>query len=118
MQKSERSVYRSEDFQQWREAGTLDITPKFQRRPVWTSAARSYFIDTILRSMPVPPIYIRIVQSTDRRGYVRQIVDGQQRISCVLDFLDGKLRLSRTLAAPWAGKTFEALNKDQRNAIE
>lgn len=117
MEKPERSVYTPQDFLQWREAGSLELTPKFQRRGVWTAAARSFFVDTLLRQMPVPPIYIRMVQSEDRKHSVRQVIDGQQRISCVLDYLDGKFRLSRTLPGSWAGKTFEGLTPDEQQQI-
>jgi hypothetical protein len=117
MQKPERSLYTPQDFLQWREAGSLDLTPKFQRRGVWTSSARSFFIDTLLRQMPVPPIYIRVVQSEDRRRSIRQVIDGQQRISCVLDYLDGKFRLSRNLSAAWAGKTFDKLSSAEKQQI-
>jgi hypothetical protein len=117
MEKPERSVYTPQDFFQWREAGSLELTPKFQRRGVWTAAARSFFIDTLLRQMPVPPIYIRVVQSDDRKRSVRQVIDGQQRISCILDYLDGKFRLSRTLPGSWAGKTFEGLTPGEQQQI-
>lgn len=117
MKKPERSLYTPQDFLQWREAGSLELTPKFQRRGVWTSAARSFFIDTLLRQMPVPPIYVRVVQSEDRKRSVRQVIDGQQRISCVLDFLDGKFRLSRTLPGSWAGKAFDALTSDEQQQV-
>jgi hypothetical protein len=117
MEKPERSVYTPQDFLQWRELGSLELTPKFQRRGVWTAAARSFFIDTLLRQMPVPPIYIRIVQSEDRKRSVRQVIDGQQRISCILDYLDGKFRLSRTLPGMWAGKSFEGLTPNEKQQI-
>lgn len=117
MQKSERSLYTAQDFIQWREGGSLDLTPKFQRRGVWTPAARSFFIDTLLRLMPVPPIYIRVTQSDDKKRMMRQVIDGQQRVSCVLDFIDGKYRLSRTLPGRWAGKTFSSLREEEKNTI-
>jgi Protein of unknown function DUF262 len=117
MEKPERSVYTPQDFFQWRETGSLDLTPKFQRRGVWTAAARSFFIDTLLRQMPVPPIYIRVAQSDDRKRSLRQVIDGQQRISCILDYLDGKFRLSRTLPGSWAGKPFEGLTPDEQQQI-
>lgn len=117
MQKPERSLYTPQDFLQWRETGILELTPKFQRRGVWKPSARSYFIDTLLRQMPVPPIYIRVVQADDHKKSVRQVIDGQQRISCVLDYLDGKFRLSRVLPSPWAGKSFDNLNPDQQQKI-
>lgn len=118
MEKPQRSLYTPTDFLEWRESASLDLTPKFQRRGVWTTGARSFFIDTLLRLMPVPPIYIRVTQSDTRKRWVREIIDGQQRISCVLDFLDGKYRLSRTLAGPWAGKTFDLLTLEEQQRIE
>ena len=48
---------------------------------------------------------------------VRQVIDGQQRISCVLDYLDGKFRLSRTLPGSWAGKSFENLTPVEQHQI-
>jgi hypothetical protein len=113
MEKPERSVYTPQDFIEWREVGTLELTPKFQRRGVWP-AARSFFIDSLLRSMPVPPIYIRLTQSPGKNRVLRQIIDGQQRIACVLDFKDGKFRLSSLLPGDWAGKTFDQLNAGER----
>jgi uncharacterized protein DUF262 len=117
MQKPERSLYSAQDFAQWKAAGGLDLTPKFQRRGVWSSGARSFFVDTIIRGMPIPPIYIRLIQSADGKGTVRQVIDGQQRVSCVLDFLGEKFRLSRTMTAPWAGKSFEQLSNEERNSF-
>lgn len=117
MEKPERSVYTPQDFLQWREASSLDLTPKFQRRGVWTTGARSFFIDTLLRSMPVPPIYIRVIQAAERNRILRQVIDGQQRVTCVLDFLDGKFRLSKTLSGSWAGKAFDGLTPDEQGRI-
>jgi hypothetical protein len=117
MEKAVRSVYTPLDFAQWRSSNSLSLTPKFQRRGVWKPAARSFFIDTLLREMPVPPIYIRQTQAPERDRVLREVVDGQQRVSAVLDFLDGKYRLSRTLKASWAGKTFEKLSQNERDRI-
>lgn len=117
MDRPGRSLYTPTDFMEWRAAETLSITPKFQRRGVWKLAARSFFIDTLLREMPVPPIYIRVTQSKERDRVIREVVDGQQRISAVIDFMEGKYRLSRNLNADWAGRTFDELSNSQRNTI-
>ncbi|HUT25866.1 MAG TPA: DUF262 domain-containing protein [Sumerlaeia bacterium] len=117
MQKPDRSIYRPQDFLEWRENSTLDITPKFQRRGVWSTNARSFFIDTLLQLMPVPPIYLRITQGADSRSIKRQVIDGQQRIASVLDFIDGKYNLSNTLSAPWARKSFRSLSAEEKQAI-
>jgi hypothetical protein len=117
MVKPDRSTYTSTDFLQWRDAQSLVLTPKFQRRGVWKPAARSFFIDTILREMPVPPIYLRTLQSGERNRVVREVVDGQQRVAAVLDFIDGNYHLSRSLEAPWAGKSFEQLRAPERDRV-
>lgn len=115
--KPDRSTYSAQDFLQWRDSQTLVLTPKFQRRSVWTTPARSFFIDTILRGMPVPPIYVRVIQSEDRKKSLKEIIDGQQRLLAVLDFVEGKYRLSRTLDAPWRGSSFEALSEEQQTQV-
>jgi hypothetical protein len=117
MIKPDRSTYTPTDFLQWRDAQSLVLTPKFQRRGVWKPAARSYFIDTSLREMPVPPIYLRTVQSGERNKVVREVVDGQQRVAAVLDFIDGDYRLSKSLDSPWAGKAFGGLRQPERDRI-
>lgn len=117
MKKPERSNYSILELLDWRESKGLEIVPKFQRRGVWTTPAKSYFIDTILKDFPVPPIYIRIAQRDDKKKIVRQVVDGQQRVTTVLDFVDGKYALSRSLDAPYAGKRFSDLSPGEQDKI-
>ncbi len=111
------SIFKSLDFSEWRERNALVLTPKFQRRGVWTLPARSHLIDTLMRNMPVPPIYLRETQASDKKRIVREVVDGQQRISAVLDFLDDAYSLSKTLDALYAGKRFSELTDEQQNSI-
>lgn len=115
--KPERSTYTPLDFAGWRESNSLILTPKFQRRGVWTTPARSYLIDSLLRTMPVPPIYLRVRQSDDQSRIIREVVDGQQRIAAVLDFMDQKYALAKSLDAPYAGKRFGDLAPTEQDAI-
>jgi hypothetical protein len=115
--KTEKAVYTPNDLVLFREGGNLEITPKFQRRKVWTTPARSYFIDTMLRGMTVPPLYFRLTQDKAKTKMVREVVDGQQRVTSVLDFMSDGYRLSKTLMAPWAGKKFSELTEDERLQI-
>ena len=95
----------------------LVLSPKFQRRPVWPLAARSFFIDSLLNGFPVPPMHVRVTRLPGQQDSVLEVVDGQQRLLAVFDFLDGKLRLSRTLKAEWAGKKFSQLSEQLQNTI-
>jgi hypothetical protein len=119
--KTDRGSFFPSDLVTWQENGLLEITPKFQIRPVWRTPARSFFIDTLLRGMTVPPFYFRLTQNAQKTKTIREVVDGQQRVRTVLDFISDKFRLSTTLAktskAPWAGKKFTELTDDQRQQI-
>src|SRR5271169_2431387 len=105
------------DLLAWYEQGNLTLSPKFQRRLVWQPAAKSYFIDTLLRGFPVPPIHIRLLNDPVK-GAVREVVDGQQRMRTLFDFISGKLRLSRLPGSPWGGLTFSQLSDEHREALQ
>ncbi len=117
VQRPERSTYTPLDFINWRESGSLILVPKFQRRDVWTLPARSSLIDTLIRGFPIPPLYLRVTQSEDRTKLIREVVDGQQRISATLRYVDNKYALSRSLDAPYAGKRFSELTSSDQDAI-
>jgi uncharacterized protein with ParB-like and HNH nuclease domain len=87
-----RTLYKISDFISWQRAGTLDLSPSFQRRPVWKSGAKSFFIDTIARGLPVPIIFLR-EKKTDLHSLEpkREIVDGQQRIRTIFSYIDPTL---------------------------
>ena len=115
--RTEKAVYTPNDFLLWQENEMIEITPKFQRRAVWRTPARSYFIDTLLRGMTVSPLYLRLTQNRPKTKTIREVVDGQQRVRSVLEFIADGFRLSRTLKAPWAGLKFSQLSEDQKQQI-
>src|SRR5207253_10080136 len=80
--------YKVSDFITWAKAGTLILSPSFQRRSVWPVGAKSYLIDTIVRGLPIPIIFLR-EQKTDLHSLEpkREVVDGQQRVRTLLTFI-------------------------------
>lgn len=116
--KPERSTYTPIDFAEWKSTGKLVLSPKFQRRGVWSTPARSYLIDTLLLGMPVPPIHLRVVQDRDTKQMIREVIDGQQRISAVLDFMDDKYALSKNVESPVTGKRFSDLGDEHQQKID
>jgi len=117
MTKSERSNYTSLDFVAWDDTKSLVLTPKFQRRGVWTDAARSLLIDTLIQGMPVPPIYLRVRQSEDKKRIIREVVDGQQRVASILKFVRDEFKLSKSLNKDWAGNRFSELSPEHQDQI-
>jgi Protein of unknown function DUF262 len=109
--------YAALDLLLWQQQGSLVLSPKFQRRPVWSAGAKSYLIDTLLRGFPVAPLHIRLSES-ERGGAMREVIDGQQRLRTLFDFYEGKLRLRQSLHAPWAGKTFAQLPDQHQSQLK
>ena len=102
--------YTISNFIEWDQAGGLILQAEFQRNEVWTPAARSYLMDTILRGYPVPKIYLRSTVDVETQKSVREVVDGQQRLSAILAFAKGKLRI--THLGSFKGFTYETLGEE------
>lgn len=113
MKKWNSSPHPISDIRDWQRSGRLEIRPDFQRHEVWSDAAKIMLMDTILRTIPMPKVF---VSSTIRDGQVyRTVIDGQQRISSILQFLDDKFSLERPYSGPHSGLTFSGLSEDVRN---
>lgn len=83
-----KTTYSVSDFVSWYKAGSLILSPNFQRRPVWKAGAKSYLIDTVIRGLPIPIIFLRDLPS-DLTTFApkREVVDGQQRLRTVISFV-------------------------------
>lgn len=89
----------------------LILQPFFQRNLVWTERAKSHFIESILLNMPISEIYL----SKENEKY--SVVDGQQRLSTILHFMEKKFKLSKLENLVVAnGKSFDEI--DQSNFLK
>jgi len=64
--------------------GRLDIQPEFQRYYVWSPSKASKLIESVLLEIPIPVVYL--AEEQDNR---QSVVDGQQRLTSIVAFLDG-----------------------------
>lgn len=100
-------------FKQVYEHKELEIKPPFQRNPVWVTRQKSYLIDTILNRYPIPEIYMQ--ETADEMGNVRYIIiDGQQRIRSVLEFIEGKFSMDEKESPEFHGTDFDGLSTEQK----
>ncbi len=122
------TTYTVRDLVEFKKAGTLEISPNFQRNPVWRKNAKSYLIDTIMRGYPMPPLLFRESESKDNIiKTIREVVDGQQRIRTVLSFIDSsflddykeseEFTVSRIHNKEIAGKKFNELSDKNKSKI-
>ena len=95
-----------------RSDATLEISPKWQRRAVWMEKERSELISTICSKLPFPEVYIQVV-TDPKTGLQRHVVvDGQQRITSILMFIDNEVSLPEN--DPWFGKYFKDFDATER----
>ena len=97
------------DFREWNSREELVLAPEFQRRDVWLPKARSYLIDTILNGFPIPAVYIRQKIDLKTQRTIREVVDGQQRIGAILDYIHNKFEVSKIHSRRYSGLTFSEL---------
>jgi hypothetical protein len=104
------TTHRISEFHKWNKEGRLDLKPPYQRKPVWTLKNKSFLMDTILSGLPVPEIYMQVI--TSPKGDTRyEIVDGQQRLRAILEFIDGKYSILDDEETPdYRGKEFAELS--------
>ena len=67
----------------------INLHPEYQRRLVWDRKKRSLFIESLLMNIPIPPIFLLEWE------YSRyEVMDGQQRLSTIVEFYDNRFKLS------------------------
>ena len=100
----------------------LYVDDSFQRRYVWLEKHKIKLIETILLGYAIPEIYLWETEIDPDSGQAKySIVDGQQRIGALFDFIDGKFKLkSGQLSysnADYANKYFNELSKEEKQYI-
>lgn len=73
----------------------IDLQPDFQRQEVWTTAKKRKLIDTILRGWSIPPVHL--VETADSR---LEVLDGQQRLTALRDFVHNKFSIDGNITPP------------------
>lgn len=104
LKEAEDETYESEDFQdvpptdivaynelrscadlfRMYEDEALDIKPSFQREVAWKGPAQTRFIDSLIKQLPIPSLCF----SYDYKNEEWQVIDGLQRVSSIIRFLD------------------------------
>ncbi len=113
MKTFEARAYSISDFLEWHEDKKLELSPKFQRRSVWSNTAKAFLADTIIRGKPFPKV-IFMQKFVDGRT-VRVVVDGQQRLRAIIDFVNDGIRISKAHNPKYAGYLFSDLPEEVRS---
>lgn len=67
----------------------LDMNPSYQRQSdAWNKSKKQLLIDTILSKYDMPKFYLRDVKNDPNTPFEYELVDGKQRMSAILEFLN------------------------------
>lgn len=100
----------------------LVVDNSFQRNYVWLRKHQISLIETILLGYAIPEIYLWMIDTDPSSGETKySIVDGQQRIGAIFDYIDGKFSLKSAYLsendAEYANKHFKDLSDDLKKKI-
>jgi hypothetical protein len=108
--------------------GTLLLNPKYQRNPIWSIGQKCFLIDSLISGAAIPQVFINIkTEGTARdRRTIYEVVDGQQRLRAILEFMNDEYPLIATTAKsypvstvykPHIGKHYSELPPNLQDAI-
>ncbi|QMU67654.1 DUF262 domain-containing protein [Streptacidiphilus sp. P02-A3a] len=105
------------EFRSLDKSGELILQPEYQRQAVWPERAKVSLMETILLGYPIPEIYLAYETSPEGEQ-TASVVDGQQRLTSLLEFLTNKFPLDgledEKLSKSFEGKFFRELPDDVR----
>lgn len=95
----------------------LVINRDYQRGGgLWPASAQSYFIDTILEEYPFPKLYFYQIYNKIKKKPIMEVVDGQQRLMTIIDFVNDKVKLNKS-STKHAGKIYSDLSEEEKEAF-
>ncbi len=95
--------------------GKINLQPEYQRQYVWSLKPElpSRLIESLLLDIPVPPIYF-----ADMPGGQLEVIDGQQRLTTLVRFLDNQFPLQKLQRmGSLIGKHFRDLTDEQQEKV-
>jgi hypothetical protein len=92
----------------------LIVRPTFQRYGVWDAVRQSKFVESVLLNIPIPNLFF-----AEDDEHKKVVVDGQQRLTALRNFLDNRLELKKLeVLAPLNGKRCDELTERQQRIIK
>jgi hypothetical protein len=103
----------------------INSQPKYQRGPAWNENKKSLLIDSMLRGIDIPKVYLNKKKSG---SFKYEVADGQQRIDAIKSFKDDELELrddsmwglnlNRIDSVDVGGQSYSTLDKKLRQRFD
>ena len=67
----------------------IDLQPSYQRAYIWNSDFKDKLLYSLIRKYPIGNICLRVRTGQNQHGAMREVVDGQQRLTTIYNFMRG-----------------------------
>lgn len=78
--------------------GGLDTQPFYQRGYIWNDDFKAKLILSITKGYPIGNITIRNLNNPNEKGARKEVVDGQQRLTTITNFMDDEFEVKGDIA--------------------
>ncbi|MEJ0089585.1 MAG: DUF262 domain-containing protein [Limisphaerales bacterium] len=103
------------------------LIPDYQRdSDQWGETTKSLLVESVINNLSIPAFFFEVVLDEANSVEKNYVVDGQQRLTTLNEFVNNKLRLVDSQDAPYispdsvhyAGKTFDELPQAYQQAFK
>lgn len=89
-----------------------NMNPSYQRRSLWSEEKKAFFIDSLLKNLPIPPIFLKRIIDDESGKTSYDVIDGKQRLTSIVEFIKNQFPVSSEYEDPFYdseidGKYFE-----------
>jgi len=68
----------------------IDLRPDYQRGYIWSSDFKDKLIYSIIKNYPIGNVSLRVCVTPNKKGAMKEVVDGQQRLTTIYRFVNGE----------------------------
>lgn len=87
----------------------INIRPDYQRSFVWGKSNKGSYVDTIVRDEYSPEVIFAVPH--DEPSYEREVLDGQQRLTTILQFMANEIKVDKNTLIQIDGETYDISDK-------
>ncbi|MCM1053672.1 MAG: DUF262 domain-containing protein [Ruminococcus sp.] len=98
--------------------GGLDLQPEYQRNYVWNDEFKDKLILSIAKRYPIGNITIRKMDSQNTKGARQEVVDGQQRLTTIYNFIYNEYEVGTQTSKEILEETYELFTSDDTKSVQ
>lgn len=87
--------------------GGIDLQPSYQRGYVWKDDFKDKLIYSVIKNYPTGNISIRVLNIPNEKGARSEVVDGQQRLTTIRDFVSNQY----IIKSEWSKRIIEVIRE-------